>query len=1531
MNETTQDAGSAGRPGDYQAVFDLNPAPMWILERRSLRFLRANNALLARLGHTRESLLALSLRDILLPEEEEAFLRALTQPPAGGRVGVWRHRAINGTVLDLDVTVTPLDFDGEPALLGVLEDAGARAGLEAHRVLLRGVLDSACGAVFTLDRDGRYTSFNQAHAGIMKALYGADIAVGGCLYDYQSRLADREKARTNVQRALAGETVVEDAYSGGGGHPTMHFQVSHAPIYGWSGEITGVAVCALDTTARKQTEEALAASERRFSALLQNTCDLVTIIDPDGIILFESPNILRQLGYEPATLRGRNALELVHPGDREKAARVLERLGGQPGGTVRIEHRLRAADDSWRWYESLGTNLCADPAVGGIVLNSRDITEQHDVRQAVDTKHALLRAVMDTAIGPLCTLDRDGRYTGFNREYTVFMQELFGVAISTGMRLLEAVNDPILREKAWSNIVRALGGESIVDEVPFPRQDGGTVFMQISHVPIRESSGEISGVALFGIDVTRLRSVEKALIASEYRFRLALRNTPLSVATFDRDLRFTWVYNTGRGYTPDQVLGRRVDEVLPPPDAAEVVALQQQVLASGIGTRRDIAVRISGETLYYDVAAEPLRNDAGDITGLTWISVDISEKRRMQDALRASERRLKALADNLPDAMLYRLEGDATGHRHFTYVSEAVTRLFELERDAVLADAARIYAMILPECAPAVQAAEEEVLKGRPRFDAEFAVRLPSGRIRWFQVASAITRKPDGGVVSEGAMLDITVRKAAEKALRDSSRRLTMLVDNLPGAVLYRIEADGSGKRRFTYISENVERVHGVSVLAAMEDADAIYDQILPECRPGLRVAEEKAIRNAEMFRHEYRARLPDGRIRWFEAASKLTRRADDSVISEGVILDISARKEMEEALRVSEQHFHTLAEASPAGIFRTNARGENIYVNARYADIVGRDVSDLLGTGYHATVHPDDRELLGRTLDFLPEAHAPIRSAYRVIRPDGSLRWVQAVAMPEVDGNGRLQGYVGTLEDITERHLFQEALGNSEAKFRRLYESITDAVVVVTMDGRLLDWNRAYLEMLGYSADELRNLTYIDITPEKWHADEARIVAEEIIPRGYSGVYEKEYRRKGGEIFPVELRTYLIKDDAGRPDRMWAIVRDVTRRKNAERALRESEERSRILIQNAPEAIVVYDADQRRIVDANPMAEQLFGCGVAELTRGGPERFYTPVQPDGRPIAETVVEHDRQVLTEGPVRFERLIHARDGREVHCDVHLTMLPYTGRRLVRGTFVDITARKKAEETLRDFATKLEEQVKKRTQELSSAVDSLRAEIQNRLKLERQLLEISEREQRRIGQDLHDSIGQSLAAVKFLSSTLEKDLEGIDHPGVADLAAQLTRLLDDVTRDVRTVSRGLHPVGPEPEGLMSALSELSAAVTRIYRIPCEFACAGPVLLPDPHQATICYRIVQEAVNNAVRHARPGRIVIGIRREPDGEIGLSVADDGCGMPTSAVQGPGLGQTIMRYRAAMINARLDVRPAPRGGTVVECRFGGGSRPEVI
>jgi len=265
-----------------------------------------------------------------------------------------------------------------------------------------------------------------------------------------------------------------------------------------------------------------------------------------------------------------------------------------------------------------------------------------------------------------------------------------------------------------------------------------------------------------------------------------------------------------------------------------------------------------------------------------------------------------------------------------------------------------------------------------------------------------------------------------------------------------------------------------------------------------------------------------------------------------------------------------------------------------------------------------------------------------------------------------------------------EKLLQESETRYRRLHESMVDAYVMVDMSGRLLEFNHTYREMLGYSAGELLRLTCVELTPEKWHEFEARIIEEQVIPRGYSQVYEKEYIRKDGTVFPVEFKAFLLRDKNNQPEAMWAIVRDITERKQAESELLRQKEFFRQVIDADPSLIFVKDAEGRLLL-ANQAIATLYGLTPDEMLG---EKYLAQLKRHGSE-AELYLEMDREVIRKRqPVS---LVHPSSlgGEERWFLTSKTPMELPdGTVNVLGISVDITERKRAEDLLRKSSGEIE---------------------------------------------------------------------------------------------------------------------------------------------------------------------------------------------------------------------------------------------------
>ena len=260
-------------------------------------------------------------------------------------------------------------------------------------------------------------------------------------------------------------------------------------------------------------------------------------------------------------------------------------------------------------------------------------------------------------------------------------------------------------------------------------------------------------------------------------------------------------------------------------------------------------------------------------------------------------------------------------------------------------------------------------------------------------------------------------------------------------------------------------------------------------------------------------------------------------------------------------------------------------------------------------------------------------------------------------------------------------ALRQSEAKYRRLHESITDAVVTVDLNGHILETNGTFQSMLGYAGEELRGSTYQELTPERWHDFEAQIVAEQVLARGHSQLYEKEYRRRDGTVFPVELRRYLLHDESDRPIGMWAIVHDISGRKRDKDAIAEGEQRLRIAKDAAKLGIYQYDVAAGTILwDAR--VRQFWGVGPDEPITI--ETFLSGLHPDDRAKTQALLDHALDPAGSGEYYAEyRVISRADGIErwIGASGHVFFEDGRAVRMI-GAGQDISERKRAEAALRE---------------------------------------------------------------------------------------------------------------------------------------------------------------------------------------------------------------------------------------------------------
>ena len=495
-------------------------------------------------------------------------------------------------------------------------------------------------------------------------------------------------------------------------------------------------------------------------------------------------------------------------------------------------------------------------------------------------------------------------------------------------------------------------------------------------------------------------------------------------------------------------------------------------------------------------------------------------------------------------------------------------------------------------------------------------------------------------------------------ARKESEARFASFMRYLPALAFLR-DAEG----RYIYVNEAWERLTGKP---AHDVLGRPVDEVLPPVEAQVILEEDAQILGGEELLWDQERLIINGRESWWISSKfpVLDTEGRPNMVG-GISIEVTDRKRAEEALRASEQRYRAILENMEEGYYEVDLQGNLTFANSAFYRIFGRPEQELLGASYRSVMTPETAKKVYSTFNrIFKTGQAERGTDWEIFLPDGSTRAFEASASPIQVSEGRHSGFRGIVRDVTDRRAAEKALAESEERYRTLFDSASDAIIILDEEGRIIEANEATGERLGYSREELIRMHITDLD-DAASASLARKRAKELLRSG-RGLFEVTHLRKDGTTVPTEASAKLISHQ-GNPA-FLVIARDITERKRAEEALRESEARYRKLFERNLAGVYKTSLDGT-LLDCNAAFAAMLGAA-------GPEAIiHTSVldryaDPSARlPFIETLRREGR--VTGLEARLVRL----DGRPVHVLISATLVhdePGNGQ-IIEGSIIDITER------------------------------------------------------------------------------------------------------------------------------------------------------------------------------------------------------------------------------------------------------------------
>lgn len=829
----------------------------------------------------------------------------------------------------------------------------------------------------------------------------------------------------------------------------------------------------------------------------------------------------------------------------------------------------------------------------------------------------------------------------------------------------------------------------------------------------------------------------------------------------------------------------------------------------------------------------------------------------------------------------------------FMYINESFASLFGYKKEELMG---RPFARLLSkEDLPRIEQMVEEVFSGKNVRD-EALVKHKDGYEVPVLFSATPLRANDDIIGLTGILRDITERKKLEEALRLKEEYFRELIGNSMDAILV---LDGEGTIR--YESPSFGRLWGYDPQQRVGKTsfEFVHSGDLLRLKKALaKLLEHPGSTTVRVARVRHR----DGSWHQIEAIAK---NLLDHPPVEGIVLnirDITELKRSEEAQREAEEWCSALIKNSRDAVVVVQD-GIIKFANNSEAELLGYPMEELIGRHYLDTVPSEYKESMALRYERRMDGSIPATNIEaKVKRKDGQTRDVEASGSI-ITYHGK-PAYMGIVRDITRRKQDEEALRQSEGRYRMLADNMKDIVWKVDLNLNLTYVSPSIQQVSGYSVEEVMSMGLWGLaeSPTPASLDRIEPITSRVLAAKEMGqgdlpealTLELDLMRKDGAMVPVEMNINLLRDLAGRPIGFLGNTRDISERKKAEEALVQSEEWHRALVETAGgggQAIVVLQNTPDReaaIVFANHTVSEQLGYSLVEMGSMSAWDMFEPSEL--RAIQERYKLRQRG---EGiPSYYETALLRKDGTTIPIEASVSTMTYQGKVATVVYARDITGRRRAEEQLASYQERLR-------------------------RLSAHLSNVKEDEMKRIAGIIHDELGQSLAALKMDLSWLHSKIDK-NQQLVLNKTEAMAKSVDEIIHRVRSISAELRPAMLDELGLVPALEWQANQFVDRTGIKCQMSFHGEDAVIGSGCAITLFRVLQEALTNVALHSNATRVKVSLR-EQKGKTVLKIIDNGRGITQEQINGPeSFGLMGIRERANSLGGEFKISGVPGKGTTL-------------